>query len=376
MDSPQEDLKKGDLTELFIEAVRDFPVLWDTSSPHYKDQRKKENAWKLLVDMECVRKLGLTSVDKTKAFWKNLRDRFVKEKNRVRIVESKSGSAATTARGSQWRFYPLLSFLGQSVSHRRTSSNCRYDKKPSDSSSQSQVVETRRKEDDACSGDLEAGDVEDMLMSHPAADLDITLDDSTASEEEEGPAQSQQRELRLRSTASRITASSSSSGTSVVGQPGEEVQAPQGQHKVLRPPARRNATALPPGREPAAASRNVTTQKRKHSSSAANSLERTGTDLLSIGQQLLTNSASRPATVAHDANSLFGQQVACTLAKLPERTAAVTRLRIQQLLVEAEFGSSSTTSQQPQFHTLNRPPTTDPATSSCLQSVYDHGRFF
>jgi len=37
--------------EALAEAVKQFPCLYDKSSQHYKDNRKKENAWKL-VDQE------------------------------------------------------------------------------------------------------------------------------------------------------------------------------------------------------------------------------------------------------------------------------------------------------------------------------------
>ena len=34
--------------EELAEEVRKYPVLYDKSSPHYKDKRKVENAWKLV----------------------------------------------------------------------------------------------------------------------------------------------------------------------------------------------------------------------------------------------------------------------------------------------------------------------------------------
>ena len=34
--------------EELVEEVRKYPVLYDKSSPHYKDKRKIENAWKLV----------------------------------------------------------------------------------------------------------------------------------------------------------------------------------------------------------------------------------------------------------------------------------------------------------------------------------------
>ena len=37
------------MEEKLIEAVRDFPCLWQVSSRAYKDLRAKENAWKVVA---------------------------------------------------------------------------------------------------------------------------------------------------------------------------------------------------------------------------------------------------------------------------------------------------------------------------------------
>ena len=37
--------------ELFLQALRDFKCLWDTSDPNYKSRTMKLNAWKSLSQM-------------------------------------------------------------------------------------------------------------------------------------------------------------------------------------------------------------------------------------------------------------------------------------------------------------------------------------
>lgn len=38
----------GDTTELFIEKVREYPILYDLKNPHYKNLRKKDKIWDLI----------------------------------------------------------------------------------------------------------------------------------------------------------------------------------------------------------------------------------------------------------------------------------------------------------------------------------------
>ena len=45
--------------EKLIEEVREFPCIWDTSSRSYKDQRARENAWKLRKDLLVVKALHM-----------------------------------------------------------------------------------------------------------------------------------------------------------------------------------------------------------------------------------------------------------------------------------------------------------------------------
>ena len=39
--------------EKFTESVRSFPYLWQVSFKAYRDQRAKENAWKMVANEVC-----------------------------------------------------------------------------------------------------------------------------------------------------------------------------------------------------------------------------------------------------------------------------------------------------------------------------------
>lgn len=39
--------------ELFIEAIRSHPEIWDTASEEYHDRAKKRNAWVAICEMFC-----------------------------------------------------------------------------------------------------------------------------------------------------------------------------------------------------------------------------------------------------------------------------------------------------------------------------------
>ncbi|XP_019850435.1 PREDICTED: transcription factor Adf-1-like [Amphimedon queenslandica] len=66
--------------EKLIEAVRDFPCLWQLSTRAYKDIRAKEKAWKIVAD-----KVGEgCSVDDCSMKWKSLRNKFVREIKKVK----------------------------------------------------------------------------------------------------------------------------------------------------------------------------------------------------------------------------------------------------------------------------------------------------
>uniref|UniRef100_A0A667WS24 BESS domain-containing protein n=1 Tax=Myripristis murdjan TaxID=586833 RepID=A0A667WS24_9TELE len=96
------------MEESIIVAVSLRPELWDNRLQSYRDIVKKAQAWR-----EISHSLGL------KKRWKNLRDKYMKERKGVR--EKKSGSGAENK--PQWNFFSIMNFLEPSVQERPTSSN-------------------------------------------------------------------------------------------------------------------------------------------------------------------------------------------------------------------------------------------------------------
>ena len=48
--------------EKLVEAVRDYPCLWQLSSRSYKDLRAKENAWKAVALKVTVYRIALNKL--------------------------------------------------------------------------------------------------------------------------------------------------------------------------------------------------------------------------------------------------------------------------------------------------------------------------
>ena len=99
-----------DDTEMLIETVRSFPCLWNMSLREYKDNRVKENAWKKISE-----KLA-TSVDDCKRRWKNLRDKFVRER---KISTKRPTGTSGPPTVSQWKYYNIMCFIQDTVRHRK-----------------------------------------------------------------------------------------------------------------------------------------------------------------------------------------------------------------------------------------------------------------
>ena len=99
-----------DDNEVLIEAVRSFPCIWNMSLREYKDNRVKENAWS-----KVSQKLG-TSIDDSKRRWKNLRDKFVRE--RKFTIKRPTGTSGPPS-VSQWKYYNIMCFMQDTVRHRK-----------------------------------------------------------------------------------------------------------------------------------------------------------------------------------------------------------------------------------------------------------------
>ncbi|XP_059210376.1 transcription factor Adf-1-like [Centropristis striata] len=97
--------------EMFILEIQNHPIIYDPSHPLYKDNYRKEVAWKTVAEVMGV------DVDLCKAKWRSLRDCFVRSRKKVFA----SGSAG----GSQkpWKYIDIMSFLLPHLQPRSSKSN-------------------------------------------------------------------------------------------------------------------------------------------------------------------------------------------------------------------------------------------------------------
>jgi hypothetical protein len=93
-----------------INLVEKYPFLFDKQNKHFKNARMREQAWD-----EIGRTLS-TEVDECQRLWRNLRDRYSREKRR-----KPSGSQA--ADEPQWVYFDNLHFLDKVIRPRKTYSN-------------------------------------------------------------------------------------------------------------------------------------------------------------------------------------------------------------------------------------------------------------
>ncbi|XP_031356274.1 transcription factor Adf-1-like [Photinus pyralis] len=97
----------------FINLVRENKVLYDKRSGSYKRTDIKNKVWhKIAVEM------NFKTDDEAIKKWRALRDKFVKERRKMKNVPSGAGSEVET-----WSLYPYLEFLDDFVQQRKQYSN-------------------------------------------------------------------------------------------------------------------------------------------------------------------------------------------------------------------------------------------------------------
>ncbi|XP_028167339.1 uncharacterized protein LOC114357763 [Ostrinia furnacalis] len=90
------------MDSLFIECVKEYPCIWDTSLPLYRLLGVKEAAWK-----EITEKTNMKSVAAAKNKWKNMRDTHresVKKFNKNKRNE-------TLKHVRKWKYFDQMNFL-------------------------------------------------------------------------------------------------------------------------------------------------------------------------------------------------------------------------------------------------------------------------
>uniref|UniRef100_A0A3B3QW86 MADF domain-containing protein n=1 Tax=Paramormyrops kingsleyae TaxID=1676925 RepID=A0A3B3QW86_9TELE len=96
--------------EKLILSVSEYPEMYNVTLSSYRDIGRKTICW---------RKISLDIEDECKKTWKNLRDRYIKERRKVREKKSSAGAEQKII----WKYFPIMSFLEPYVRERATSSN-------------------------------------------------------------------------------------------------------------------------------------------------------------------------------------------------------------------------------------------------------------
>ncbi|KAJ8261038.1 hypothetical protein COCON_G00167610 [Conger conger] len=94
------------MDEKLILGVYEYPELYNSTLPIYRNIDRKAEAWRKIGAL-----VGL-SADEAKRKWKNLRDRYIKE---IKLDRTRAGRAAHR----QWRFLHFLEFLKPFVRDRQ-----------------------------------------------------------------------------------------------------------------------------------------------------------------------------------------------------------------------------------------------------------------
>ncbi|CAB1440701.1 unnamed protein product [Pleuronectes platessa] len=118
--------------ELLSEEVRKYEHLYNPSMSEYKDTEMASNPWK-----EILANVGLPVEECTK-LWRRIRDKYVRQRKMMRCSSGDAADKKVPA------MYLYLSWLGQHIKHRVTTSNydkpTTTDKEPSPSTSSSPEV--------------------------------------------------------------------------------------------------------------------------------------------------------------------------------------------------------------------------------------------
>ncbi|KAH7941668.1 hypothetical protein HPB49_015920 [Dermacentor silvarum] len=87
--------------ELLLDAIKQYPVLYDKSLPRYKEVEYKKELW-----MKIAADLGVTATTCQTKF-KNLKDTFTKLKTKIKD-KSKSGAGAKDIPSVKWKHFEAM----------------------------------------------------------------------------------------------------------------------------------------------------------------------------------------------------------------------------------------------------------------------------
>ncbi|XP_014361370.2 uncharacterized protein LOC106713168 [Papilio machaon] len=97
--------------EHFIETVRRYPCLWNTTAIEYRDQELKDAAW-----TEVMKETDLSSVKEVKMKWKKLRDSYRDALKREMLAKEPNNTAK---KNYPWKYMGPMQFLQPHMSVRK-----------------------------------------------------------------------------------------------------------------------------------------------------------------------------------------------------------------------------------------------------------------
>ncbi|XP_065211388.1 uncharacterized protein LOC135839326 isoform X2 [Planococcus citri] len=121
--------------KILINEVRKYPFIYDQKHENYKDMKLKEETWNAIGATINVKPLD------AKNRWRNLRDRYVREKKML-VTEGEE----VYRRHEVWPYLEDMSFLWDLIVHRK-SSNAPYSINPSNEEALKKLTKSKLKTD-------------------------------------------------------------------------------------------------------------------------------------------------------------------------------------------------------------------------------------
>ncbi|XP_022913138.2 transcription factor Adf-1-like [Onthophagus taurus] len=104
-------------SEALIAAVREQRLLWDKKHKHYRNRLLIQRSWKNVAEaLECT-------ADDVKKKWKNLRDSYNRDLNKVEKPRSGSDADQNGQYQGDWPHFESMQFLKTILKPRKTTSN-------------------------------------------------------------------------------------------------------------------------------------------------------------------------------------------------------------------------------------------------------------
>ncbi len=113
------DIESNKFNEDLIEAIKQYPNLWEKGTSEYRDSEMSKNSW------DAVSAIVGKSIDECKTRWRTLRDSYRK------VSKEYIPSGSGRRKRKSFAYSEVMSFLSQSQKKPKTSTNFEDDEKDS-----------------------------------------------------------------------------------------------------------------------------------------------------------------------------------------------------------------------------------------------------